>query len=270
MGGSLPPLLGLLQLDVHDGDVVDVDVLGALEVVQAADPVDHEAGPEELGVGDELLPGVELELGVVAEGGLALDPVNHVPLVHHGVVQEAVGGLGGLLAAEVVLGAIGDALAVQPLVQQVLAPQPPLPLADVRVGGVDDVVLHGLPELFCGSGLELVGVVDVAPELLLRRPVLEEQEHRDEDRGEPVAVGELHDGGALLPVLQHLLGVLLDDVEALLDLPVDLLGEQGVQELVVVGGLEPADVLGGPQAVVELLVLLVAHRIGSRGSCTGR
>ncbi len=250
------------QLLLHDGDVADVYVPGALDVVEAPDPVHDQARPEELRVRDELLAGVEFELGVVAEGRLALHPVYLVPFVLHRIVQQAVGGLRELGAAEIVLGAVGDALPVQPFVEQPLSPQSPLPLPVVGGGRVDDVVPDGLAHLVGGLVvLQEVRVADVGPELLLARAVLLEYEHRHKERGEVVLPGELHYGRPSLPLLQHLLGCPFHDVEPLLHLARRLLGEEAVEHPRVVSVRQAFDVLRRAELAVERSVLLVPHLI---------
>ena len=68
MFGCLRSLFGdLFQFVVEDGYVAYPYILGTFEVVKASCPIDNDAGPEDLRVRDQLLPGVVLELGVVSE-----------------------------------------------------------------------------------------------------------------------------------------------------------------------------------------------------------
>lgn len=111
---SAPPLADLL---VEDSDVFEIDSGRAFEPVDVPGPVYDDAGAEELRVWNQLVPAVAAELDRVAERGFALDPVDLLPLVVHGGVEQAVRRLlaGVLLLHTLVrFGHVLHALSIEP------------------------------------------------------------------------------------------------------------------------------------------------------------
>ncbi len=192
-------------------------------------------------------------------------------VIQHGFIQKRIRGL-LIHSLEVILDTICDALAIQPFVEEILSPYASLPLPVVAFRRVDDVVLDDLSEFVRYLFHKLIWIVDVIPELLPGRTILEEDEHGHEYRGEVPLLGKFHHGFSPLPLLQQFRRVVLDDVESLLDIPAHLLSVQGFSESEIVSlVLEFFDILDGIQTIVDRFVLLVFHVINSSsGFHTGR